>query len=385
MVLMAVGAADIAYMAYCLAQGRSHSSTLNVFALAAGFFLYRGSLTAARIVAQGTAFLLGGLLAMLPLLALVVPWDLLAVSARLAPVSWAVAAVGTVAVAVLLEWLRRQLTSVVMSRAHRAGRKEPRRTTAAFVTGMLVCAFAALVVRASLHGTSAREAMERARRRVGPDYRFFVTAMTVTSSRAGTRGTAEVLAYRPSEIKAIRVALGSTEAEDEAEGAPSGGPSRREGPGPATAAEADLAAGVRLEEEGNLSGAIEAYGRAIAGRNDEAEARSRRARAYVKAGDHEKALADTDAAIALEPDRVENYELADWLLARQGQWDEIISRWTRYLDAHPGSGKAFLERGGAYHHKGDAAAARRDIEQACALQHDPACQLLRRMGSPPRP
>lgn len=51
LVLVAVGLADVAVMIYCIATRQSYSSSINVFAVAAGVFLIRGSLAAAHWVA----------------------------------------------------------------------------------------------------------------------------------------------------------------------------------------------------------------------------------------------------------------------------------------------------------------------------------------------
>jgi tetratricopeptide (TPR) repeat protein len=349
-VLMAIGAADIAYMVYCVAQGHSYSSSFNIFALIAGVFLYRGSLAAARLVAHAAAFLLAGV-AVTPLLVGIMPWDLVLISATLRPGFWAVGLLFAAAIAALLFWLRRELTTGAVADAFHAAGKDVPRTVLWMGAGIVVGLSAVLGVYIAGTGESARRAVQQAREQVGPDYRFFVTQMSVTHSREGTRGKAVVLAYRPTEIRTVSVVLGASE--DSA---------RDDSAGSAARAAAPLSAGAPFEPA------------------NEAAAYAQRARAHAKAGEYEQALAATDSAIELDPDRIGHYELADWILARNRQWDEIITRWTRFIEAHPDSGKAFYERGGAYHHKGDEEAARRDVEQACALQYDRACQLLERLG-----
>lgn len=47
-------------MVWCIANDRSYSSSLNVFALVAGILLVRGSLKTARWVAMGASFLFAG-------------------------------------------------------------------------------------------------------------------------------------------------------------------------------------------------------------------------------------------------------------------------------------------------------------------------------------
>jgi hypothetical protein len=57
-VLIAVGLVDIAYMVYCIANGQGYSSSLNIFAVIAGIFLWRGHLGAVRIVTRFSALML---------------------------------------------------------------------------------------------------------------------------------------------------------------------------------------------------------------------------------------------------------------------------------------------------------------------------------------
>ena len=59
-VLIVVGLIDICLMVYCIANGKGYSSSLNIFALAGGIFLWRGSMRAARLVTRYSAFVLAG-------------------------------------------------------------------------------------------------------------------------------------------------------------------------------------------------------------------------------------------------------------------------------------------------------------------------------------
>lgn len=79
LVLVAVGLADVAVMIYCIATRQSYSSSINVFAVAAGVFLIRGSLAAAHWVACFSAFLLAVLIGRIFILfPFLQPFDLLA-------------------------------------------------------------------------------------------------------------------------------------------------------------------------------------------------------------------------------------------------------------------------------------------------------------------
>jgi len=366
LVLILVGAADILFMAYSLAQGRSYSSSLNIFALIAGILVYRGGLGAARVVAHSAAFMLAGMAGAILFLPLIVPGSLVLISARLYPVAWLLTVVVAVALMGTLVWVRGQLTGGPVAAAFERSGKEPPRTTVPLALGAILSLVVVLVLQATFGGQAAQEAMGRARQQLGSDYRFLVTNMSLSYNQAGRQGRAVVLAYRPGEVRHVFVRLDSPPAESAP--APEPAPSGSEG---TVSAEVS---GVPVTAVPVADVSVDAMP------VTDAESYARRAAAYGRAGDFEKALADADTAMAMDPDRIETYVLADWILQHQGRWDEIIARWTRFIDTHPSNGRAFFERSGAHHHKGADDAARRDVEQGCALQHEPACQLARRLG-----
>ncbi len=105
-----------------------------------------------------------------------------------------------------------------------------------------------------------------------------------------------------------------------------------------------------------------------------------RGRAYLTLDDAEHALADYERAITLDPRHIDSYRDIDYLLAKRGDWGRIVERWTRYIELEPMSGQAYLERGGALHHKGDQTAALADLRKACSLGEREACALAERVG-----
>jgi tetratricopeptide (TPR) repeat protein len=103
-----------------------------------------------------------------------------------------------------------------------------------------------------------------------------------------------------------------------------------------------------------------------------------RGRANLDAHQYDRALADLETSIRLEPRYVESYHNVDWLLARERRWDEIIAHWTSYLALEPQSGEGYLERAGAHRHKGDQEAFLADARQACALGVQKGCTVAPR-------
>jgi len=134
--------------------------------------------------------------------------------------------------------------------------------------------------------------------------------------------------------------------------------------------------GRQLLDTNDVSAALERFNWGMQLGGESADLLFWRGRAYLKRNEHERALQDFEAALALDPRNVESYRNIDWLLAHRGRWDDIIGHWSKYIALEPLNGEAYLERGGAYHHKGDESAARADVAKACGLGTQRACELM---------
>lgn len=105
-----------------------------------------------------------------------------------------------------------------------------------------------------------------------------------------------------------------------------------------------------------------------------------RGRAHLLSNDHERALSDFEEAIRRDARHFESCRNIDFLLAKRGDWDGVIRRWTQYLELEPSNGDAYFERAGAHKQKGDMAAALEDVRKACDLGTQAACEIARRSG-----
>jgi tetratricopeptide (TPR) repeat protein len=105
-----------------------------------------------------------------------------------------------------------------------------------------------------------------------------------------------------------------------------------------------------------------------------------RGRAYLFTKDMDRALADFEEAIRRDERHLEAYRNVDYILAKRGDFDGIVARWTGYIALEPMSGQAYLERAGAHKAKGDMTAAFADLRKSCSLGHREACDIERRAG-----
>jgi tetratricopeptide (TPR) repeat protein len=134
--------------------------------------------------------------------------------------------------------------------------------------------------------------------------------------------------------------------------------------------------GHQLLESNDVDGALDRFNWGMQLAGETPDLLFWRGRAYIRKNEHERALHDFEAALRLDPRNIESYRNVDWLLAQRGRWDDIIGHWSTYIDLEPLNGEAYLERGGAYHHKGDERAAVADVRKSCGLGTQRACDLM---------
>lgn len=201
LVLVLGGLADIGWMAYCVANSVSYSSSFNIVAVIAGLFLVAGSLKATRFVTWCAAFYFTTFGTMMLLWPLIEPLDLLVVRARLNPVGIVLSfALGLSVVAVLL-WVYRRLRSETILQALEEHELKSTPPKSAFAGAILLVAILIVILGSVLNGESAQEAVKRARERLGPDYRYHVNAIYF----AGGHVSARVVAYTSTSIEAIEI------------------------------------------------------------------------------------------------------------------------------------------------------------------------------------
>ena len=61
---------------------------------------------------------------------------------------------------------------------------------------------------------------------------------------------------------------------------------------------------------------------------------------------------DLKKSISIDPTNYASYALLDWVLARVGNYDEIVLYWNKYIEIRPNHSSAYVERGGAYFQMG---------------------------------
>jgi tetratricopeptide (TPR) repeat protein len=111
--------------------------------------------------------------------------------------------------------------------------------------------------------------------------------------------------------------------------------------------------GYEQAQQHKLDAALNFYDLALRSAPDNAAIYSRRASVYIDKNMFDAATDDMREAIRLDPKTYNYYKRIDWLLARERKWDQIIAYWDQYIALDPNESWAYVERGGAYYHKGD--------------------------------
>jgi regulator of protease activity HflC (stomatin/prohibitin superfamily) len=99
----------------------------------------------------------------------------------------------------------------------------------------------------------------------------------------------------------------------------------------------------------------------------------------ARAGKDASAIADLERSIALNPDRFEAYKILDGVFFKDHQYATAVQYWTQYIQLHPGDGRAYCERAGAYSWLPDAAHTLADAEKACSLGNQICCQVVNKI------
>ncbi len=208
--LIVVGVLDIGWMIWCVAHEQAYSSSFNIFAVIAGILLLRGGLRTANTVAYFSALMLSAFTGLIVVLPLLMPVDLLLAHLRLDPVSFGVGILFVVCVQVFLGWVYKRLTApsilAAIAEKHPRCTKFWRRPQAGFIVGILLVVILGVSLRFMMRGATAERAIAKAKQKVGEDYRFNVSHLSMSSSGGKTHVEAVVTAYNQKEIHDVAVA-----------------------------------------------------------------------------------------------------------------------------------------------------------------------------------
>ena len=194
-VVLVLGLIDVGIIVYCIVHGVGYRSSFNIFAVAAGIFLLRGSLRTAAIVRVFALFMLCCFLWIPFLLVSLMPWDLVVTMLRVCPerivsngAQWAL-------LVFVLLWIIQELdresvrTAMTEAGVEQHGFRKPA------IAATVVAAIIGVGVTMMLHGEMAKRATALAQEKTGPGYRIFVHALNYRKDWRGVSVSAAVYAW----------------------------------------------------------------------------------------------------------------------------------------------------------------------------------------------
>lgn len=204
-VLFVIGLVDIAVMIYCITNSISYSSSLNIFAVVAGFFLLRGSLRAASVVRWFAVFSLAGACALVLAWPFMQPFSLTLTQIRLNPLATLAFVALLVATLLLLFWVQRQLGKPPIVAAIQAAGGKVRDMRLPTAMGAAIVALLATVVPFALSGVSGNKAESMVQQQLGAGYQYHVSSLNVSTSGQGKYVRATVTAWNEREVRTVPV------------------------------------------------------------------------------------------------------------------------------------------------------------------------------------
>lgn len=200
-ILLAIGLLDIGVMAYCMVAQINYASIFNVFAVAAGVLLIRGSAKTARIIRWLSIFMAVAIVGILIVAPAFVPPGLLFVSVKLNPAAWIGYYLLGLTLAVLLIWIYLELSTQKALGLQKEAGCRTNRPHSAFVAGGAITALVIGILLTLRHSEAARIAQDLAREQLGSHYQYYVISLTATDET----NIANVAAYTPDKIRNVEV------------------------------------------------------------------------------------------------------------------------------------------------------------------------------------
>ncbi len=205
LVLIIIGVIDIAYMVWCLANLIPYSSFLNILALIAGIFLFRGNLKAAKSVRWFSAFVVGWWGLGIFVFPFLFPFDYLLARLRLRFVSTIFSIIIRLVLLGWIYWVFRELSAKSILQAQSNQGVSPTNISIPFVLGSLLSILVFGMASFVFAGDTAKEMILRAEQKYGSDYKYVLKSLEKSTSSSGKSVSAVLTAYNDEEMKDITI------------------------------------------------------------------------------------------------------------------------------------------------------------------------------------
>lgn len=204
-VLVVVGLVDIGWMIYCIVNGISYSSSLNIFAVVAGILLIRGGLKTAGIVRWLAMFFVSAFAALVAIFPFLQPVGLTLAEIRFNTVGVVTSVFFAVVITAALYWVARELGREPIQVARAAAGFKRGNTRMPVFCGIGVVVAGSVMLAFFLSGESANRAKQEAAKEIGPGFALHVTSLMINESGRHKSVSAVVAAWNDKEVRDISV------------------------------------------------------------------------------------------------------------------------------------------------------------------------------------
>lgn len=203
LVLLVVGGIDIAAWLICMALDVPYVSSFNIFSVAGGIFLLRGSLRAASIVRRMAISMLALLVAVVLVSPLLQPPGLTLAMVKTHAALAVLGGVLLVFTVALMGWLARELGAPPVLAAIAAAGLKVRSTRWPIAMGAGIALLLAAMAVALQHTDAADRAIGEARAANGDGYRYHLSLIQAKETPAGREVTGTVSAWNGDGVKTV--------------------------------------------------------------------------------------------------------------------------------------------------------------------------------------
>lgn len=204
--LLVIGMIDLAAFIYALKNNIAYSSNFNIFAIAAGYFLFRGNLFTVVVVQWFSAFALTCVFTLVVTWSLLQPINLTLTYIRLDTGFSLMVAAFLALITGSFCWIYMQMASEPVQAARTAvGKKKRSMKIPVFIGGIFVSSVVFSMSYLMKHNPAIDQAKLLAAQQVQGNYKFHVKSLDVKKEKNANLMTAVVVAWNDNEIKNVTV------------------------------------------------------------------------------------------------------------------------------------------------------------------------------------
>ncbi len=131
----------------------------------------------------------------------------------------------------------------------------------------------------------------------------------------------------------------------------------------------------------NLDGALAAIDEGMKATPSNSALHDLKAQVFNMKGAYDKALEECDRALALDSSKPSPYCTKGSAYVGKGEFEKAIKQFNKAITVDPSYKHAYHSRGETFLRREERASALTDFKEACRLNHEPSCSMVRRLSA----